>query len=207
MRLVARELGPALEGRVVELGCGTGQIAELLLDAHPAATYLGLDLSERMLAAACRRLERFAGRVELRRVSGPLPLDGVRCDGAFGVDVLHHVEEPVAALRELRAALAPGAPVVFLEGNPRFPLTALIGLLDREERGLFRMTFANLRRWLAAAGLERVDVRYAPLYTPPAPPAAARVLDAVDAALARVPVARSLALFYLAAARAPRDGV
>ena len=139
----------------------------------------------------------------LREVSGPLPLEEQTFTCAYGVDVLHHVDDPVRVLRELRAALAAGAPCVFLEGNPRFPITALIGLLQKEERGLFKMSFRNLRSWLAEAGFEDVQVEYGPLYTPPGPQAVVPVLDRIDRLLARTPVLRGLTIFFTAQGRAP----
>jgi ubiquinone/menaquinone biosynthesis C-methylase UbiE len=196
-RVIGDALGPALDGVVLEIGCGTGQIAELVLASHATARYVGLDLSEGMLGVARERLARFGERVELRRVDDGLPLDDLRLDAAFGVDVLHHVADPPATLTRLHRALQPGAPVVFLEGNPRFPVTTVIGLVDREERGLFQMTFRTLRTWFADAGYSGVSVRYGPLYTPPGPPGLTRVLDAADATLARMPLLRSLALFYV----------
>ena len=49
---------------VLELGCGTGRYAAMLLDAHlpPHATYRGLDLSGTMIDLTAERLRRFGGR-------------------------------------------------------------------------------------------------------------------------------------------------
>jgi hypothetical protein len=91
---------------------------------------------------------------------------------------------------------------VFLEANPRFPLTALIGLLQEEERGVLRINSRNLRTWLERAGFESVSVELGPLYTPPGPASVERLLDRLDAALARIPLLRSLAIFYTAQGRA-----
>jgi ubiquinone/menaquinone biosynthesis C-methylase UbiE len=50
---------------VVELGCGTGWFAARLLAGHlpPAATYMGVDVSPRMVALASTRLAPWRGRV------------------------------------------------------------------------------------------------------------------------------------------------
>jgi SAM-dependent methyltransferase len=203
-RVIAGVLGSALErGPAVELGCGTAQIAAELLETHPNLGYVGLDLSSSMLQVARSRLAPFAERAELREVSGHLPLDGEQFGCAYGVDVLHHVDDPMRVLRELRAALAPGAPLVFLEGNPRFPITTMIALLQKEERGLFKMSFRNLEGWLVGAGFEDVRVDYGPLYTPPGPPMIVPALDRIDRALSRTPLLRGLAIFFTAQGRAP----
>lgn len=58
---------------VFELGCGTGRVAERLLDAHlPAdARYRGVDLSPTMVALAGRRLARFGERAQVALSDGP----------------------------------------------------------------------------------------------------------------------------------------
>jgi hypothetical protein len=89
-------------------------------------------------------------------------------------------------------------PVVFLEGNPRFPLTLLIALSKREERGLLQLSRATLAAWLAEAGFGSVAVDLAPLYTPPGPPPLVPLYERADRLLPRVPLVRELAIFYRA---------
>jgi SAM-dependent methyltransferase len=204
-RHIADLLGPAMDaGPLVEVGCGTGQIAELLLAGHPRLRYVGLDLSEAMLEIARARLGRFADRAELRVVGGvDLALQPDTYAAAFGVDVLHHVDDPSALLSSLRRSLRPRAKAVFLEGNRRFPIAAAMGLLQREERGLLRIGFRNLRAWFASAGFGDVRVDYGPLYTPPGPPRLSALLDRADRIAARTPVLRALAIFLSAQGRVP----
>lgn len=54
--------------RILELGCGTGRFAELLLHSHLAedAQYQGFDIAPAMLARAGSRLSPFARRVSLK---------------------------------------------------------------------------------------------------------------------------------------------
>jgi tRNA (cmo5U34)-methyltransferase len=58
------ELPPPIQ--VLELCCGEGLFAEMLLDTLPSSTYWGLDGSALMLEQAQRRLSRFGGRVMLK---------------------------------------------------------------------------------------------------------------------------------------------
>ena len=182
-------LGPAAErGPIVELSCGTAQIAERMLELRPELGYVGLDLSAPMLEIARTRIRRFGSRIDLREVSGgSLPLEADGFAGGFGVDVLHHIDDPPAVLRELRQALRPGSPLVFLEPNPRFPVTLALGLLQKAERNVLKIGFSNLERWLRAGGFEDVRVTYGPLYTPPGPPRLVPTLERFDRSLARVP--------------------
>jgi ubiquinone/menaquinone biosynthesis C-methylase UbiE len=72
--VIADVVGAAgLEGAVIELGCGTAQIARDLLDRYPRLRYVGLDLSSSMLEIAGRRLDGCDDRAVLRQVRGTLP--------------------------------------------------------------------------------------------------------------------------------------
>jgi SAM-dependent methyltransferase len=179
---------------VLELGCGTGQVAELVLE-DVCSCYVGVDIASEMLSLALRRVARFGSRVALHEAAAAnVPLGDGEAAAAFGVDVLHHVDDIEAALRELHRVLRPGATAFFLEGNPLFPLNALIAL-RAEEHGLLRSRPRNYERWFRAAGFD-VDVRPAGLFTPPGPVHVVPFLDATDALLARVPGVRALGIFH-----------
>jgi SAM-dependent methyltransferase len=204
-QLISNVLAEAMGGRVVEIGCGPAQVADQLLAAHPRLRYVGVDLSPAMLAIARQRLTPYSDRVTLMVASDDPAAYGDSFAGAFGIDVLHHIAEPVGLLRGLASTLRPDAPVVFLEANALFPLNAAIALIWKEERGTFRIRPENLRRWLDAAGFVSVDVAPGPVYTPPGPPSVHRALDAIDRGLTRTPLLRSLALQLVARGRTQRD--
>jgi ubiquinone/menaquinone biosynthesis C-methylase UbiE len=62
---------------VIEFGCGTGWLAELLLDHHlPSdARYVGVDISTTMVRLSQNRLERFGTRAEILLTEGEMRLD------------------------------------------------------------------------------------------------------------------------------------
>ncbi|MCG8692458.1 MAG: class I SAM-dependent methyltransferase [Minwuiales bacterium] len=68
---------------VLELGCGTGRYAAMLLNAHlpPHATYSGLDLSGTMIDLATERLRPFGARAVVVRADATEPIDAP--DGAY----------------------------------------------------------------------------------------------------------------------------
>ena len=202
---VTQVLGAAVRnGPVIEIGCGTGQIAAELLAANPGLNYVGADLSPGMLDIARGRLAAFEDRIDLLVAEdNQVPAAGRPYAGAFGIDVLHHVEDPPLLLRNLRSTMRPGAPVVFLEANPIFPITTLMGLVQKEERGVFNMRPKILGPWFREAGFDQVDVSLGPVYTPPGPKSLLRALDRIDRALAKTPLVRNLALYFTAQARAP----
>jgi SAM-dependent methyltransferase len=99
---------------VFELGCGTGRFAARLLAEHlpPAATYLGVDVSPRMVDLASDRLRPWSDRAGARLVDGngpaPVPAGGVDRFVANYVFDLLTPEATRDALDDARGALAPG---------------------------------------------------------------------------------------------------
>jgi SAM-dependent methyltransferase len=100
---------------MLELGCGTGFVLEALGAAFPGRRLVGSELYEEGLAVARARLP----GVELVRADArALPWrDEFDVIGAF--DVLEHVEEDEAVLREMHAAVRAGGGIVVLV--PRHP--------------------------------------------------------------------------------------
>jgi trans-aconitate 2-methyltransferase len=103
--------------RIVDLGCGPGNISFRLARACPHATVLGLDGSEPMLAIAAERLRAEAalqGRLSFR--CGRLPLAPAELEdlgGGFDLlvsnSLLHHLADPQVLWGELARLAAPGA--------------------------------------------------------------------------------------------------
>lgn len=90
---------------VADIGCGTGNAAELL--AGCVGHVIAIDQSETMLDAARKRIgAKGAGSVEFQRGSmESLPLANQSVDAACCFLVLHHVDEPADALREIARTL------------------------------------------------------------------------------------------------------
>jgi len=102
--------------RIVDLGGGTGSLAEAILERFPRVSVLVLDIDPEMLAVAQARLARFADRVELSRgaFADPLP----PADAVLSAFALHHIaslEEKAVVYRVIREAIRPGG--VFLNND------------------------------------------------------------------------------------------
>jgi ubiquinone/menaquinone biosynthesis C-methylase UbiE len=62
---------------VFEFGCGTGRLAETLLERHlaPSAMFVGVDASETMVSLSKKRLSRFGRRATVKLTDGSPRLD------------------------------------------------------------------------------------------------------------------------------------
>lgn len=106
---------------VLDLGVGSGLVAEIVLEAFPRASLVGVDLSEAMLDLARTRLERFGSRVELIRHDlaqlSTLTVQPAAYRAVFSVQTLHHLSDPekAAASAWIANVLEPGGVVVVLD--------------------------------------------------------------------------------------------
>lgn len=158
-RARARLLGRA-EGRVLELGLGTG----LSLESYPPDVELtGIDISPRMLARARHRAASLGLRAGLEVADiEQLPYPDASFDTVTAACVFCSVRDPVRGLREAARVARPGGQVLLYEHvRPRNPLLGkladLISPLTRRLLGpeLNRRTEDNIQ----AAGLRIAESR------------------------------------------------
>ena len=100
--------------RVLEIGCGTGNLAILTKRLHPGAEVVGLDPDPKALARGRRKAERFALAVRLDRgFAEELPYPDASFDRVFSAFMFHHLEsdEKEKTLHEARRVLKPREPV------------------------------------------------------------------------------------------------
>jgi len=101
--------------RILEPGCGTGRLTEVLADRSSARGFIfAADISENMVQAASERLgQRDNARVECEALEN-LPLGAEEFDLVVCHQVFPHFEDKERALRILSATLKPlGKLVVF----------------------------------------------------------------------------------------------
>lgn len=105
---------------VLDVGSGTGALAQEVLERSSSVWVIVLDVDPEMLALARGRLAPWADRVTFVQGSflDPLP----RCDAAVSSLVLHHtpsLEVRTAAFRRVAEALSPGG--VFVDADVTLP--------------------------------------------------------------------------------------
>jgi SAM-dependent methyltransferase len=173
-RLLARLLRPGLfrrrqlavdtvrshaPARVLDVGCGSGRIGELVLEAG-ASDYVGVDFAEPMIELAWARLERFAGRVELISADFlTVPLEG-SFDVVLALGLFDYLPDPVDFARRMSELCSPGGCLV---GS--FPTWSLVKGPVRKVRyewigdcPIFNYRREQLETMLGGVGFERVEI-------------------------------------------------
>jgi ubiquinone/menaquinone biosynthesis C-methylase UbiE len=108
-------VGDAPRPRVLDLGTGTAQIPLLLLEMHPRATVVAVDLSGPMIEVAARRARSSPHRDRLELVLGDAKSEAPG-SGTFDLvmsnSVAHHIPDPTVLFRQLARAARPGGAVL-----------------------------------------------------------------------------------------------
>ncbi|MDP6443296.1 MAG: class I SAM-dependent methyltransferase, partial [Pirellulaceae bacterium] len=151
-QLFVDDLMQALDGGepsadVLDLGCGTGQIPVALCEAWEECRVMATDLSINMLDLANYNIE-VAGlteRILLQQLDAKeLPCD----DDYFGVvisnSIVHHLPDPIVALREAVRVTAPGGLIFFrdlLRPTDEATVGSLVSQYTGEESDAARKMF------------------------------------------------------------------
>jgi 2-polyprenyl-3-methyl-5-hydroxy-6-metoxy-1,4-benzoquinol methylase len=133
-RLLVSRLTARPPGRVLDLGCSTGELGRRLVEAGHTVT--GVDLHPS--AEAKERLDAFV-QADLDGGLPPEAVERAPYDTVVAADVLEHVRDPGRLLDELVPLLAPGG--VLVASIPNFghwyPRTRVaLGRFDYDERGI-----------------------------------------------------------------------
>lgn len=153
------------DDRVLEIGCGTASTAIRL--AESVANYTATDVSAGMIGIARDKLWSAPVPNLSVRVAAPgdgslaAALDGGACDAVLAFNLVHLLDDPGAALRELHGLLAPGG--LFISKTPCLggklwlrPVIAALQLVGRAPR----VRYFRIREYdamIRAAGFEIVE--------------------------------------------------
>lgn len=141
------------DATIADVGCSTGYLLEDVRAAYPAATLVGVDL----IGAGLEKAYRLVPSAQLARADAcDLPIADDRLEAVVSANLLEHVPDDRAALREFRRVLRPGGRVVIVV--PAGPST--YDYYDRFLGHERRYARGELAGKCAEAGLEVLDDTY-----------------------------------------------
>jgi SAM-dependent methyltransferase len=156
-RWIMRAVEAYVGRRILEVGCGIGNMTPFLLDADLVMCIDALPES----VAEVR--ERFSQAPQVRAaqadIAQPASLDIVgreQYDTAVCINVLEHIDDDAAALRQMFTALAPGGHLLLYVPAGQ----CLYGSLDSALGHFRRYEPAPLRALVAGAGFDLLDSYY-----------------------------------------------
>src|SRR5262245_10582642 len=130
VRRILALLGTCPGDRVLEIGCGAGNI----LAQIPSSRRFGIDLAQSLLAKAERRLEQRGALVQ--GDAERLPFRDRGWDRVYCSEVLEHIPSPSTALAEMHRIVVGGGVAVVSVPNERL-INALKAILRAS--GLYRL--------------------------------------------------------------------
>ena len=150
--------------RVLDAGCGSGRVTEVLAARLPSGSIVALDASAAMLSEARRRLARYGDRIEYIQadLQEPLPIDDP-VDAILSTATFHWIRDHALLFRNLAAVIRPGGWLVAQcggKGNVATLERVLVGMgYDGVERRfaspeetaerLVDAGFTNIETWLS----------------------------------------------------------
>jgi ubiquinone/menaquinone biosynthesis C-methylase UbiE len=127
---IARELCAQRLGRdVLEIGVGSGSVAQQLLSDAPELAWTAIDIDPHMTQAAATRLREFAGASVKTADATAMPFPDESFDSVVSCLMLHHIIDWERAVAETARVLRPGGIFVGYDLT-RTPLASLFHRLD-----------------------------------------------------------------------------
>lgn len=153
--------------KVIDVGCGTGMYHPLL--APMCGSLTGVEVSERSAELARQTATDYGlANVEIHlQDSTALAFEDHRFDAAVCVDLLHHVFDLDATLKEISRVVKPAGDIVVFEPNCANPLLLLLCILDRNEWGAARRCYRRRYARVFAKYFEQARSEYSGLLIGP----------------------------------------
>lgn len=129
--------------RILEVGMGEGEVGTRLRERWPDVPYTGIDLPDNELAAGWRERSLAGSFADI----AALPFEDDTFDLVLAIEVLEHVPDPAAALREI-TRVGSGALVLSV---PREPIWRAANMARGKYLGALGNTPGHINHWSAGS--------------------------------------------------------
>jgi ubiquinone/menaquinone biosynthesis C-methylase UbiE len=138
-RETLRRIPMSATARVLDVGCGTGELLRRLRAKYPDAVLAGLDPVAEMLEVA---REKLSGREDLRiGYADSLPWPAASFDVVVSCNMFHYITHPVESLREMARVIRPGGALVLTDWCDDYLACRLCNLYLRLTNRAFYKTY------------------------------------------------------------------
>jgi len=138
-RETLRRIPMTPKARLLDVGCGTGELLRRLRAKYPDAVLAGLDPVPQMLAVARDKL---GGKEDLRiGYADSLPWPAAGFDVVVSCNMFHYITHPVEALREMARVIRPGGALVLTDWCDDYIACRLCNLYLRLTNRAFYKTY------------------------------------------------------------------
>jgi ubiquinone/menaquinone biosynthesis C-methylase UbiE len=144
--------------RVLDLGCGTGELLSRIATEHPDAILAGVDPVAEMLEIAGRKL---GDRARLRvGYANALPWPDASFDTVVSSNMFHYVTHPAPSLLEIKRVLHPGGTLVITDWCDDYFACRLCNIYLRMTNRAYYKTYRQREcgDLLRAAGFGNVQI-------------------------------------------------
>jgi ubiquinone/menaquinone biosynthesis C-methylase UbiE len=140
-RETLRRIPMTAKARLLDVGCGTGELLRRMRAKYPDAALAGLDPVPQMLAVARDKL---GGKEDLRiGYADSLPWPAAGFDVVVSCNMFHYITHPVEALREMARVIRPGGALVLTDWCDDYIACRLCNLYLRLTNRAFYKTYSE----------------------------------------------------------------
>lgn len=101
--------------RILDVACGTGALEQLLIEAHPNLDVSGIDISEKMLAVARRKLAAYPNVTFFEAEASHITFPSEHFDLVVCANSFHFFDDPIGSLAEMKRVLKTGGRVIVMD--------------------------------------------------------------------------------------------
>ncbi len=137
-RLHSREFQ---EGRIIDVGCGSGATAIVLAQEFPQSEVVGVDLSEPLLRLATQAAQAAGMDSRMRFETGDaehIPYEENTFDAVLSLNMVHIVEYPIQMLDEIERILVPDGSLFIVDLRRSW-----LGLFEKEMKSALTLQEAK----------------------------------------------------------------
>lgn len=153
-RLLLSRLELEPTARVLDVGCGTGNLLACVADQFPQVELVGIDMCRPMLEQGCSKLGDRAQFIQAD--SERLPLPSKYFDVLLNTHCFHHFPDQARAVSEMYRVVKPGGEVFVVDGWRDGPWGHMIydRLVPAFEGDVLHASRARFRKLFEEAGFE-----------------------------------------------------